>query len=86
MEEEPVNDTCMQYDKSLVVDSPQSTDAPNVTIGITLETIIPHGGNALVAPAYGLATTGRSHIFKSESLNNHHRNCVWHGCYYNAQR
>jgi hypothetical protein len=48
MEEEPVNDTCMQYDKSLVVDSPQSTDAPTVTIGITLETIIPHGGNALL--------------------------------------
>jgi hypothetical protein len=52
MEEEPANDTCMQYDKSSVVDGPQSTDAPTVTIGITLEIIIPHGGNALVAPAY----------------------------------
>jgi hypothetical protein len=57
--------------------------APTVTIGITLKTIFPPGGNALVAPSYGLATTGRSHSFESESLNNHNRNCVQHG-YYNA--
>jgi hypothetical protein len=83
MLEEPSDDTCMQYDESSVADGPQSTDAPTVTTGITLETIVPEIENALGGPASGLATTGTSHSFESDSLNNHHRNCVRHG-YYNA--